>query len=145
MADGTLFPNQPSPSFRVSADSSFLKAIARRDREDQASNEPTRPHPIVSRPSLPAPSRPGETSAADDLQEITESPTASLPAVPVKDNLPVTLKTRAVQSHHPVVSSPMKTLQPATSSSQTNDEDVALTLDWSTSGTGDESIEDPNS
>src|SRR5271166_2240290 len=64
MADGTLFPNQPSPSFRVSADSSFLQAIARREREDQASNEPTRPHPNVSRPFLPAPSRPRETGVA---------------------------------------------------------------------------------
>ena len=33
-AEGTLFPNQPSPSFRISADSSFQRAITRRELED---------------------------------------------------------------------------------------------------------------
>src|SRR5215469_5392036 len=38
-AKGTLFPNQPSPSFRIAADSSFQRAISRRDLEALAATD----------------------------------------------------------------------------------------------------------
>ncbi len=44
--EGTLFPNQPSPSFRLSADTSFHRAIARieqMEQDAQMANAPTQP------------------------------------------------------------------------------------------------------
>jgi len=112
VADGTLFPNQPSPSFRISADSSFQRAIARRVREDQASDEPTRPHVAISSMAGTPLESPSDTAPlpdiADDLEALTQTPTISMRIVPVKDNLPQTLKSRAVRPGHSLNQMPGK-------------------------------------
>ncbi|MGO8948096.1 MAG: hypothetical protein ACLQUY_10625 [Ktedonobacterales bacterium] len=152
VADGTLFPNQPSPSFRVSADSSFQQAIARRDREDQVSNEPTRPYASISRRGNPAPAPPpGDTTPLDpipdNMEALAQIPTVEMHTVPVRDNLPTTLKLRSLQRGHasnlslqnvpnpeePDVSLPAdyryQVLQPEAAKQSTNEIDVAATAE----------------
>jgi hypothetical protein len=96
VADGTLFPNQPSPSFRIPADSSFHRAIARRELEDHAANEPTKPHPTFPSSTLPS-SEPHPPVTPDELEALAQIPTVTMRVVPVKDNLPTTLKMRAAR------------------------------------------------
>ena len=105
IAEGTLFPNQPSPSFRISADSSLHRAVARREREALASNEPTRPHAAVSG-SAPTTASASSERAGDaarlplpshDLDALTQTPTLSMRIAPVPDNLPRTLKRPVVR------------------------------------------------
>jgi hypothetical protein len=105
VADGTLFPNQPSTSFRILADSSFQRAISRRDLEDRAANEPTRPHASLPNSPLPPtgphlPKEPTMPPIPDELEALTQIPTVSMRIVPVKDNLPPTRKMRSMRPGH---------------------------------------------
>jgi hypothetical protein len=93
-AKGTLFPNQPSPSFRISADSSFQKAIARRDLEALAADGPTEPDLPSAKPASPPETE--DSRLPDEVENLSEIPTQTLHAIPVKDDLPTTLKMRTV-------------------------------------------------
>ena len=97
-AKGTLFPNQPSPSFRISADTSFQRAIARRDLEAMAADGPTVPDLPAASPATSSALNQWkpDTSIPDEVENLSEIPTQTMHAVPVKDELPPTLKLRSV-------------------------------------------------
>jgi len=96
-AQGTLFPNQPSPNFRISADSSFQRAITRRELEDLAVEEPTKPQLALARQNhVPAEESP-PPSIPDEVEALSETPTLTMKITPIKDDLPTTVKMRAVR------------------------------------------------
>jgi hypothetical protein len=141
VADGTLFPNQPSPSFRIPADSSLHRAMATRKLEDLAADEPTRPH--ASFPSNPVPSSgsrpPAGPTTPDELDEIdilSQTPTASMRVAPVPDNLPTTLKMRTARPIRPNRSTYSAVEQDDPLNGITTRDSTELVEEWLEDGSG---------
>jgi hypothetical protein len=132
-----MFPNQPSPSFRIPADSSLHRAVTRRDLEDRAAEQPTIPQASVPSGSLSS-TQSHPPAEFDEIEALSQLPTVKMEAVPVKDNLPITLKSRAVRparrdrSSRPLADQDKDALPDDSGT----DEPAELGQDWSEDGSG---------
>ena len=116
-AKGTLFPNQPSPSFRISADTAFQRAIAQRDLEAKGADGPTEPNlPAARLATSPAVNQQElATWIPDEVENLSEIPTQTMQAIPIKDDLPPTLKMRSVTRSRTTYPLPEVVMEPVSS------------------------------